>query len=545
MVQPGCLGGDNREMSIHSAAVWPELVALNADQVDLSLVDRFVADPQRAESLSFALGDLWVDVAKHPIDAATLDLLFRLAKQRGVPEFFAAMIGGQVVNQTEGRPALHTALRASADAVIEVDGVNVVPEVHQTLGQMTAFTDALRAGQVTGATGHAIRAVVSLGIGGSHLGPTMAAEALAEFAGPLTVRWAANLDRADLTQALAGLDPASTLVVVCSKTFTTAETLAAAEQAQAWLAAGVGDDVSAHLAAATAAPERAEAWGVPADQVFTFPEWVGGRFSLASSVSLGLMAAIGAERFGEMLTGMRLVDDQVVAEERSVPVLLGLLDVWHRQVRGAASRAVVPYSHALRRFPDHLQQLEMESLGKSVSVDGRPVEGPTGAVIWGAAGTDAQHAFFQLLHQGPEVIPVDFIGFAQPAGGVNDALMANLLAQAEALAIGRSEQEVAATGVAPALVPHRTFAGGRPSTVILAQRLTPSVLGQLVALYEHRTVTAAVLWGINPFDQWGVELGKQLAVRIADELSDPESSPNHDSSTNSLMARYREWRNPS
>ena len=279
MVQPGCLGGDNREMSIHSAAVWPELVALNADQVDLSLVDRFVADPQRAESLSFALGDLWVDVAKHPIDAATLDLLFRLAKQRGVPKFFAAMTSGEVVNQTEGRPALHTALRASANAVIEVDGVNVVPGVQDTLEQLASFTDALRDGKVLGATGHAIRAVVSLGIGGSHLGPAMAAEALAEFSGDLEVRWAANLDRADLTQALAGLDPASTLIVVCSKTFTTAETLAAAEQARSWLCAGVGDEVSAHLAAATAVPERAVAWGVSSDRVFAFPEWVGGRVS--------------------------------------------------------------------------------------------------------------------------------------------------------------------------------------------------------------------------------------------------------------------------
>ncbi len=535
--------------ALTDAAVWTDLVHRRDADRATTLRDRFATDPDRATSLGFTVGDLWIDVSKQPIDTDLVDGLFRLADQRGVHDLLTDMMGGGAVNPTEGRPALHTALRAPVGSVIEVGGADVVAGVHATLDRMAALADDLRAGRLVGATGHTIRAVVSLGIGGSHLGPAMAAEALADLAHPdIEVRWSSNLDGADVATALDGLDPAATLVVVCSKSFTTVETMTAAATAGAWLQASVGDDVSAHLVAATAAPDRAVAAGFDPAAVFTFPEWVGGRFSLPSAVSLGLMVAIGPAAFGEMLAGMHTVDRHVGDDPRSGPLLLGLLDVWHRSALGAGSLAVVPYSHRLRRFPEHLSQVMMESLGKRVRFDGGEVDGPTGTVVWGAPGTDGQHAFFQLLHQGTDVVPVDLIGVARPGvdprDAHHDALIANLLAQAEALAFGRTADEVAATGCPPELVPHRTFPGDRPSTVILAPELSPSTLGQLVALYEHRTVAAAAVWGINPFDQWGVELGKQLAVRLTEELrADADGAPPaHDASTNALIARYRAWR---
>jgi glucose-6-phosphate isomerase len=402
---------------------------------------------------------------------------------------------------------------------------------------------------MSGATGRPITAMVSLGIGGSHLGPVMATEALAHLAHPgLDIRFASNLDGAEMDRALDGLDPATTLILICSKTFTTAETMIAAETARAWLVDGVGSDVSAHMAAATAATGLAAGFGVSPELTFHVPVWVGGRFSLPSAVGLSVMASVGPEAFAEMLAGMRVVDEHLASStpDSNGPMLLGLLDVWHRSFLGASSLAVVPYSSQLGGFPPWLQQVSMESLGKRAGTDGGLVAGQTGPVVWGAPGTDGQHAFFQMLHQGTEAVPCDLIGFARPLADPrlahHDALMANLFAQAEALAFGLTADEAAATGVPPDLVAHRSFPGGRPSTTILAPELTPSVLGQLVALYEHRTVVAGAVWGINPFDQWGVELGKSLAVRITAELDADEGRLAHDSSTNSLIRRYLKLR---
>ena len=518
-----------------SAPAWAALADIAARVADVSLRDRFALDPSRSERFTGAVGDLWVDWSRHPIDDETLGLLVDLADQRDVPGFCSRMLAGEVVNATEGRPAGHTALRApDAD-----DGVT------GTLGRMADLADRIRGGSFTGATGEPVRAVVSLGIGGSHLGPAMAHEALTHLAHPdVTVRFSSSLDAADLTAALAGLEPATTLVVVCSKSFTTTETMVAADTATAWLSEGVGNDISRHLAAATAAPQRASARGIDPDLVFAIPESVGGRFSLSSAMGLALMVAIGPEAFHELLAGMHAVDRHLGEEpvDGNVPMLLGLIDVWQRSFLGATSLAVVPYSHALRRLPDHLQQLMMESLGKRVTADGSPTAGPTGPVVFGAGGTDSQHAFFQLLHQGTDVVPVDLIGVARPVtdprGAHHDGLMANLLAQAESLAFGRTDTEAAALGVAPDLVAHQEFPGNRPSTVVLLPELSPSTLGQLVALYEHRTVVQAAVWGINPFDQWGVELGKQLTTRFHNRLTDGVDTGREEPSSG-LIRRYR------
>ena len=521
----------------NSAPAWAALADLAGRVADVSLRDRFALDPSRSERFAGSVGDLWVDWSRHPIDDEVLGLLCELADQRDVPGFCSRMLASDPVNVTESRPAGHTALRAP-DA--DTGGTG-------TLGRMADLADRIRGGSFTGATGKPIRAVVSLGIGGSHLGPAMAHEALAHLAHPeVAVRFSSSLDGTDLTAALAGLEPTTTLVVVCSKSFTTSETMVAADSATAWLREGVGDDVSRHIAAATAAPQRASARGINPDLVFAIPESVGGRFSLPSAVGLALMVAIGPEAFHQLLAGMHAVDQHLGEEpiDGNVPMLLGLLDVWQRSFLGATSLAVVPYSHGLRRLPDHLQQLMMESLGKRVTADGSPTAGPTGPVVFGAAGTDSQHAFFQLLHQGTDVVPVDLIGVARsvadPRGAHHDGLMANLLAQAEALAFGRTDTEAAALGVEPDLVAHQEFPGNRPSTVILLPELSPSTLGQLVALYEHRTVVQAAVWGINPFDQFGVELGKQLATRFGDLLAGGGAGGDEPSSE--LVRRYRELR---
>ncbi len=521
----------------NSAPAWAALADLAGRVADVSLRDRFALDPSRSERFAGSVGDLWVDWSRHPIDDEVLGLLCELADQRDVSGFCSRMLASDPANVTEGRPAGHTALRAP-DA--DTGGTG-------TLGRMADLADRIRGGSFTGATGKPIRAVVSLGIGGSHLGPAMAHEALAHLAHPeVAVRFSSSLDGTDLTAALAGLEPTTTLVVVCSKSFTTSETMVAADSATAWLREGVGDDVSRHIAAATAAPQRASARGINPDLVFAIPESVGGRFSLPSAVGLALMVAIGPEAFHQLLAGMHAVDQHLGEQpiEGNVPMLLGLLDVWQRSFLGATSLAVVPYSHGLRRLPDHLQQLMMESLGKRVTADGSPTAGPTGPVVFGAGGTDSQHAFFQLLHQGTDVVPVDLIGVARsvadPRGAHHDGLMANLLAQAEALAFGRTDTEAAALGVEPDLVAHQEFPGNRPSTVILLPELSPSTLGQLVALYEHRTVVQAAVWGINPFDQFGVELGKQLATRFGDLLAGGGAGGDEPSSE--LVRRYRELR---
>ncbi len=506
-------------------AAWSDLERHRDQLVGGSLRDLFAADPERGERLAVSVGDLWVDYSKHPVTDETISLLVDLAAQRDVPGFIRRMLSGERVNTTEDRPALHTALRAPADTAIVVDGTDVVPGVEETLGRMADVAVRLRSGHMSGATGRPITAMVSLGIGGSHLGPAMATEALAHLAHPgLDIRFASNLDGAEMDRTLDGLDPATTLILICSKTFTTAETMIAAETARAWLVDGVGSDVSAHMAAATAATGLAANFGVSPELTFHVPVWVGGRFSLPSAVGLSVMASVGPEAFAEMLAGMRVVDEHLASSTpgSNGPMLLGLLDVWHRSFLGASSLAVVPYSSQLGGFPPWLQQVSMESLGKRAGTDGGLVAGQTGPVVWGAPGTDGQHAFFQMLHQGTEAVPCDLIGFARPLADPrlahHDALMANLFAQAEALAFGSTADEVAATGVPPDLVAHRSFPGGRPSTTILAPELTPSVLGQLVALYEHRTVVAGAVWGINPFDQWGVELGKALSVFIGCEL---------------------------
>jgi len=532
-----------------TSRAWSALTAHRDARADVTLRELFAGDDDRGERLALAVGDLWVDISKQPVTDDTLGLLADLADERGMPGFMERMMAGEPVNSTEGRAALHTALRAPHGTTIQVDGTDVVHGVHDTLGRMADLVDRLRSGRLLGATGRPVSALVSLGIGGSYLGPAMATGALAHQAHPdLDVRFASNLDGADITAALRGLDPTTTLVLICSKTFTTAETMVAAESARTWLADGVGTDVSAHLAAATTASGRAAAFGIDPALTFSVPDWVGGRFSLPSAVGLGLMASIGPDAFGDLLAGMRAIDEHLAATPVSSngPMLLGLLDVWHRSFLGASSLAVVPYSSQLGLFPAYLQQLMMESLGKRVLMDGSAVTGDTGAVVWGAPGTDGQHAFFQLLHQGTEPVPCDLIGVARPVADPrqahHDGLIANLFAQAEALAFGLTTDEAATTGVPPDLLAHRTFPGNRPTTVILAPELSPSVLGQLVALYEHRTVAAAAVWGINPFDQWGVELGKSLARRITDELVDGSGPLAHDTSTNSLIRRYRRLR---
>jgi glucose-6-phosphate isomerase len=531
--------------STTTSAAWTALVRHRDDGI-APLGKLLADDPGRATRLGIEVGDLWIDPSRQQVTDTTLALLADLADERSVAASFQRMMDGQPVNATEGIPALHTALRAPGHEVIRVGGVDVVPAVHATLDRMSVLATSIRDGRRTGATGEPITAVVSLGIGGSHLGPALAAEALSHLAlADLTVRFSSSMDGADLVAALDGLEPASTLIVVCSKSFTTVETLTAAQSARAWLAEGLGVARAAeHVVAVTASPEGSEAFGIPAELTFELPQWVGGRFSLPSAVGLAVMVAIGPPAFMELLAGMRLVDEHVAAAPtlRNGPVLLGLIDVWNRSLLGRTSMAVVPYAHRLKLLPAYLQQLSMESLGKGTTLDGLAVDTPTGAVVWGAAGTDGQHAFFQLLHQGTDVVPCDLIGVARPAadprGAHQNLLLANLAAQAAALTHGRTRAEVAAGGTRPDLVPHRTFAGNRPSTTILLPELTPSVLGQLLATYEHRTVTAATVWGIDPFDQWGVELGKELASRIA---ADPDGG-DHDGSTIELLRRYRELR---
>ena len=535
-----------------ASAAWAALAA-HRDNLAGTHLRELVGDADRIGLLTLEVADLRLDLSRQPLTATTVDLLVDLATEREVGRFVERMLSGEPVNSTEGRPALHTALRAPRDTTIEVDGADVVAAVHENLERMAHLARRIRSGEMVGATGTPIDSVVALGVGGSHLGPAMVSEALADLAHPeVELRFSSNFDGTDLVDALRGLDPVSTLVVVSSKSFTTAETLVAAAGARAWLADGVGSNgVGRHLVAVTGAPDRAGQWGVDPEMIFPVPQWVGGRFSLASAIGLALMVSIGPESFGELLGGMRAVDEHLAGTPFAAngPVMLGLLDVWHRSFLGAGSLAVVPYSSRLARFPSFLQQLMMESLGKRVTAEGSPVGVPTGGVVWGAPGTDGQHAFFQYLHQGTGSVPCDLIGFMRPGhdpGGTHhDMLVANLLAQAEALAVGRTPEEAEAEGTPPELVPHRTMPGNRPSTLILAPELSPSVLGQLIALYEHRTVVAAALWGINPFDQWGVELGKTLARHFgrwleAEPAGDGTPDPGaHEGSTSDLIGYYR------
>lgn len=534
---------------VTECAAWKSLVAHPGAP---HLRRLFADDPDRARRWVFEAGDLRVDLSKHRLDRDTMAALVALARQMGVEQRRDAQLRGQVVNPTEGRAAAHTALRAPADRSIVIDGRDVVPDVRRVLARMAAAADRVRDGVWRGATGRRLRTLVNLGIGGSDLGPQMAYEALRSMVLPgLECRFVSNVDGADLAGALRGLDPAETLLIVSSKTFTTVETMTNARSARAWLAEALGEEaVADHVAAVTTNAEAARQFGVRPEAVFGFWDWVGGRFSLDSAIGWSLMVAIGPAAFGELLSGMRLIDEHFAAAplERNVPVLMALLGVWYSGVLGAHSKAVVPYSHELRRFPAFLQQLDMESNGKSVRVDGRPVALPTAPVVWGEPGTNGQHAFFQMLHQGTHLVPVDFIGFARShhvlshgvdLTGHHDVLVANLLAQSAALAFGRTADEVAALGVEEDLVPHRTFPGNRPSSVILAEQLTPSVLGQLVALYEHVVVVQGMLWGVNSFDQWGVELGKELASSIVPALAAGAPIDGLDPSTTEAIAWLR------
>jgi glucose-6-phosphate isomerase len=515
-----------------------------------TLQDLFREDPGRAERMTLEVGDLFVDWSKNLVTDETMHGLVRLAEAAGMRDRIDAMLTGEVVNVTEGRAALHVALRAPEGESILVDGRDVVADVHEVLGRMSAFADAVRSGTWRGATGEPIRAVVNIGIGGSDLGPAMACEALRDFSDrSRAVRFVSNVDATDVWETTHDLDPATTLFVVSSKTFTTLETLTNARTARAWVVDALGEDaVARHFVAVSTNAEAVAAFGIDPANMFGFWDWVGGRYSVDSAIGLALMVAIGHEHFRAFLRGFRLIDEHLrdAPLERNLPVLLGLLWTWYGTFLGADTHAVIPYSQHLERFPAYLQQLDMESLGKSVDQRGAPVPVQTGAVVWGTPGTNGQHAYFQLLHQGTKLVPVDLIGVARPShdvGDHHDLLVANLLAQAEALAFGRTAEEVEADGVPPEQVAHRTFPGDRPTTTILAGELTPSVLGQLIALYEHKVFAQAAIWDVDPFDQWGVELGKTLAARIAPELT-AEAAPGlaHDASTSALIRRYRRLR---
>ncbi len=529
-------------------AAWQALERHAGELRRTHLRDLFADDPGRGERLAAEGAGLYYDFAKQRITDETLRLLLDLAAECGVRERADAMFAGERINVTENRPVLHVALRAPRDAVIQVDGENVVLAVHEVLDRMAAFSERVRSGAWKGHTGQRIRAVINIGIGGSDLGPAMAYRALAHYSDrEMTFRFVSNVDGTDLAEATRDLDPAETLFVVSSKTFTTLETLTNARSARAWLLEALGDEdaVASHFVAVSTNEEGVREFGIDPANMFGFWDWVGGRYSLPSAIGLSLMVAIGPERFREMLDGMHAMDEhfRTTAPGRNLPVLMGLLAVWNTCFLDAETVAVLPYDQYLDRFSAYLQQLEMESNGKHVDLDGRLVDWHTGRVVWGEPGTNGQHAFYQLIHQGTRLIPCDFIGFLRslnPLGDHHDLLMANLFAQAEALAFGRTARQLEAEGSPPEQIPHRVCDGNRPTSTILAEELTPATLGALVALYEHSVFTQGAIWGIDSFDQWGVELGKVLAVRIAPELeADAEPDLGHDSSTNALIRRYR------
>ena len=536
---------------VTSLPEWSALVE-HADQIGARhLREFFAADPSRGERYCASVGDLHVDYAKHRIDDRTLSLLIDLARAAGVEQLRDAMFAGEHINVTEDRAVLHVALRAPRGTVFTDEGVDVVPAVHEVLDRMSTFSERLRSGDWRGHTGERIRAVVNIGIGGSDLGPRMATEALRPYATPdLDVRFCSNVDGTEFFELTRDLDPASTLFIIASKTFTTLETMTNANSARAWSLAALGDEeaIAKHFVAVSTNADAVSAFGIDTDNMFGFWDWVGGRYSYDSAIGLSLMLAIGADNFIEMLEGFRIVDEhfRTAPLERNLPVLLGVIGVWYNNFLGAQTLAVLPYSHYLAHLTPYLQQLAMESNGKSVDREGRPITTQTGEIVWGQPGTNGQHAYYQLIHQGTKLIPADFIGVVNPAHEVDvhqDIFMANFFAQPEALAFGRTADEVRADGVPEAQVAARTFAGNHPTTSILAPELTPSVLGQLIALYEHKTFTQGAIWNIDSFDQWGVELGKKLAQAIIPELtSDDEPALAHDSSTNALIGRYRALR---
>lgn len=534
---------------------WQTLEAHAASLADHDLRALFAADPQRADRMRVDAAGWHLDYAKQRVNSETMRLLVQLADARGWRDRVEATFAGQHVNVTEDRPVLHVALRMPQGSSLVVDGVDVVAPVHAVLDKMGTFARQVREGSWRGHTGERIRNVVNIGIGGSDLGPAMAYDALRAYADhALRFRFVSNVDGADLVDALEELEAEETLFIVSSKTFTTLETITNASSARRWLLDRLGGDddaaVARHFVAVSTNARQVAEFGIDPENMFEFWDWVGGRYSMWSAIGLSVMVAIGPEHFGELLAGAHEMDEHFrhapLAE--NLPATMALLACWYRDFLGAQTHAVVPYAQALVRLPSYLQQLEMESNGKSVQLDGTPVDVPTGEIVWGTVGTNGQHAYFQLLHQGTTVVPIDFIGFVRPQPDHEldrhqDLLVANLLAQSEALAFGKTATEVAAEGVVAELVPHRTFPGNRPSSVLLADRLTPHALGALIAAYEHKVLTLGVLWGIDSFDQWGVELGKELAGRIVAELeADTEPSLAHDGSTNALIRRYRAGR---
>ena len=542
----GARGAGRGVAALASNAQWRALKDHFAAVKDLTLRALFEADPDRGTALAAEGAGLYLDYSKNRVTRETVRLLCDLARTRGLEARRDAMFQGERINVTEDRPVLHVALRAPRGTVIKVDGHDVVPDVHAVLGQMSAFADKVRDGTWTGYSGKRIRTVINIGIGGSYLGPEMACQALRPFADPaIAVRFVANVDSEALRAATADLDPAETLFIVCSKTFTTEETMTNARSARQWCVAGLGSEaaVAAHFVAVSTNAAEVARFGIDAAHMFVFWDWVGGRYSLGSAVGLSLMIAIGPERFREMLAGFRDMDEhfQSVPLERNLPVLMGMLSVWYNNFHGMETQAILPYAQGLARLPAYLEQLQMESNGKHVDLAGRPVTYQTGPIVWGEPGVDAQHSFYQLLHQGTKAVPCDLIGFCRSSAdlpGHQDLLMANLLAQAEALAFGRPAARLAEEGVPAPQIPYRVCEGNRPTTIVLGEALTPRVLGALIALYEHSVFTQGVVWGIDSFDQWGVELGKVLARRIASEIRGGIGEGAHDSSTRALIGRY-------
>ncbi len=533
-------------------AAWKALAAHHKQIKKLHLRKLFADDPKRGEKLTASAAGLFLDYSKNRVTEKTLKLLLQLADESGLRAKIDAMFTGEKINITENRAVLHVALRAPREAKIFVDGKNVVPEVHAVLDKMAAFSNRVRSGEWKGHTGKRIKNIINVGIGGSDLGPVMAYEALKHYSDrSLTFRFVSNVDGIDFVEATHDLDPAETLFIISSKTFTTLETMTNAQSARDWTLKGLGGDAKAvakHFVAVSTNAEKVSAFGIDTANMFGFWDWVGGRYSMDSAIGLSTMLAVGPENFGKMLAGFHELDEhfRTAPFGKNLPVLLALLTIWNTDFFGAETVAVLPYENYLKRFPAYLQQLTMESNGKHVTLDGRHVNYQTSPVYWGEPGTNGQHSFYQLIHQGTRLIPCDFIAFAHaltPLGRHHDILLANVFAQAEALAFGKTAAEVKAEKVPAALVPHKVFEGNRPSNVILAEKLTPEILGQLIALYEHSVFVQGAIWNIDSFDQWGVELGKVLAQRIVPELeSATPPKLKHDSSTNSLIRRYRKMK---
>jgi len=538
---------------ISATPAWDALRRHHEQIAEKHLREFFAEDPDRGRDLTLAVGDLYIDYSKHRVTRETLSLLLDLARTARLEEHRDAMFSGEHINTSENRAVLHTALRLPRDAQLVVDGQDVVADVHAVLDAMGDFTDRLRNGEWTGATGERIKTVVNIGIGGSDLGPVMVYRALRHYADAgISARFVSNIDPADLVAKLDGLDPATTLFIVASKTFSTLETLTNATAARRWLTDALGDAaVSKHFVAVSTNKKLVDDFGINTDNMFGFWDWVGGRYSVDSAIGLSLMAVIGREGFADFLSGFHIVDRhfKTAPLEANAPALLGLIGLWYSDFFGAETRAVLPYSNDLARFAAYLQQLTMESNGKSVRADGTPVTTSTGEIFWGEPGTNGQHAFYQLLHQGTRLVPADFIGFSQPTddlptadgtGSMHDLLMSNFFAQTQVLAFGKTAAEITAEGTPAEVVPHKVMPGNRPSTSVLATRLTPSVLGQLIALYEHQVFTEGVVWGIDSFDQWGVELGKTQAKALLPVLTgDGSPAEQSDSSTDELVRHYR------